>query len=62
MESFSCLQLASAIMLELCAEAGGVLIPGQLALYLSVVTLLHDYAHLSAFSCQRLTLKQQQRV
>lgn len=62
MESFSCSQLASAVMLELCAEVGSVLIPGQLALcYRSVVTLL-DYAHLYAFSCQRLTLKQQQRV
>lgn len=62
MESFSCSQLASAIMLELCAEVGSVLIPGQLALcYRSVVTLLHD-SHLYAFSCQRLTLKQQQRV
>lgn len=63
MESFSCSQLASAVKLELCAEVGSVLIPGQLALcYRSVVTLLHDYAHLYAFSCQRLTLKQQQRV
>lgn len=45
MESFSCSQLASAIMLELCAEVGSVLIPGQLALcYHSVVTLLRDYA------------------
>lgn len=54
MESFSCSHLASAIMLELCAEAGGALIPGQLALcYLSVVTLLHDSAHLYAFSSVR---------
>lgn len=58
MESFSCSQLASAVMLELCAEVGSVLIPGQLALcYRSVVTLLHDYAHLYAFFLSEVDFK-----